>query len=89
MIKLHRHKDSPKADEITERLDDLIISYKTVLHDSDQKEKSLPAIEDGGQFIINPTEINSWFEQLRKELEFQRSLSGDGCYIDPDSGEVC
>ena len=89
MIKLHRHKNSPEADEITERLNDLIISYKTVLHDSDQKEKSLPAIEDGEQFITNSTEINSWFEQLRKELEFQRSLSGDGCYIDPDSGEVC
>ena len=89
MIKLHRHKNSPEADEITERLDDLIISYKTVLHDSDSKKSSLPEIEDGDRFITDPEEINSWFEQLRKELEFQRSLSGDGCYIDPDSGEVC
>lgn len=48
-----------------------------------------PFISDGGQVISGKKNIENWLTGLKKELKWQRSVSGDGCYIDPDSGETC
>lgn len=85
MIKLIRKIDDPKADEIESRFKDLILSYKTEKSDED----NLPKIKDGDTVISDDEEIENWFRELEDELEWQRSLSGDGCYIDPKSGKVC
>lgn len=85
MIKLIRKTDDPKADEIESRFDDLILSYKTETAAGD----SLLKIIDGDSVITGDEEIESWLRELEDELSWQRSLSGDGCYIDPESGKVC
>lgn len=85
MIKLIRKADDPKADEIESRFKDLILSYKTEKSDGD----NLPKIQDGDTVISDDDEIESWFRELEDELVWQRSVSGDGCYIDPKSGKVC
>ncbi|WP_340105235.1 hypothetical protein [Rhodohalobacter sp. 8-1] len=87
MIKLIRKPDDPKAGEIESRFGDLILSYKTEI--SDEDDDDLPKIKDGDTIISGEDEIESWLQELEADLKWQRSLSGDGCYIDPESGKVC
>lgn len=88
MIKLIRKPDDPKADEIESRFEDLILSYKTVISD-EHEDDDLPKIKDGDRFISDEEEIENWLRELEADLKWQRSLSGDGCFIDPKSGKVC
>ncbi len=85
MIKLIRQENDPKADAIESRFDDLILSYKTEISDTGD----LPKIIDGETVVTDDEEIEKWLRKLEDELSWQRSLSGDGCYIDPESGKVC
>jgi len=85
MIKLFRHADDPKADEIESRFKELILSYKTEISEAND----LPKILDGDTIISGDEEIEEWLSELESDLSWQRSLSGDGCYIDPKSGNVC
>ena len=85
MIKLIRQDDDPMADEIESRFQDLILSYKTEI----SEDNDLPKIVDGDTTLSDKDEIEEWLRELESELKWQRSLSGDACYIDPDSGNVC
>lgn len=85
MIKLIRQSDDSKADEIESRFEDLILSYKTEISENND----LPKIVDGDTTVSGDDEIEEWLRELESELNWQRSLSGDGCYIDPKSGNVC
>ncbi|CAN5266242.1 hypothetical protein BH23BAC3_BH23BAC3_11700 [soil metagenome] len=89
MIKLHRLTEDPAADKIEERFKDLVLSYKTVLSTGDSGSDKLPRIEDGDDIISGDEQIEHWLRDLEDELKWQRSLSGDGCYIDPKSGKIC
>ena len=86
MITLYRHKDDQQAAKIEEKLQDLVLAYRVEEMDDEQSESF---IEDSGKEIRGEEEIESWFRQLESELNWQRSLSGDGCYIHPETGEVC
>ncbi|WP_147303652.1 hypothetical protein [Rhodohalobacter sp. SW132] len=77
------------ADAIEDRFQDLVLSYQSKMYTSDQTDKTLPQIEDGDRRISGEKEIEQWLIKLEDELKWQRSLSGDGCYIDPESGNVC
>lgn len=85
MIKLFRQADDPKADEIESRFENLILSYKTEI----SEDNDLPKIVDVDTTVSGDEEIEKWLRELESELKWQRSLSGDGCYIDPKSGNVC
>lgn len=87
MITLCKKRDSQFGDEVRKKLNDLVISYK---------EKEIPEggssgviIIESGKKIEGKRQIDEWLSQLEKELSWQRSLSGDGCYIDPETGETC
>jgi hypothetical protein len=86
MIILHKVKNDPSSDELEERLNDLVLAYKTELHEPGTDG---PAIEEGDSIIRDKSELEQWIQNLEKELKWQRSLSGDGCYIDPETGEIC
>jgi hypothetical protein len=85
MIKLIRNTDDTKSDDIESRFGDLVLSYKTEISDDD----NLPKIQDGESVISGDKQIESWLRELEDELIWQRSLSGDGCYINPKSGKIC
>lgn len=89
MIKLYRKSEDPAADKIEERFKDLVLSYKTVLSTDDSGGDKYPRIEDGDDIIFGDKQIEEWLRVLEDELKWQRSLSGDGCYIDPKSGKIC
>lgn len=86
MIQLYRSKKDIQADQLEKKFKELVISYEV---------KSLPENEsqgfiiDGDNKITEPEAITRWLEKLESELKWQRSLSGDGCYIDPETGETC
>lgn len=86
MITLHRHKTDPKAEEIVQKFKDLVLAYRV---ETLSEDESGPFIVDGDQKIEGEKKIGSWLRELEGDLEFQRSLTGDGCYIDPRSGEIC
>lgn len=85
MIILH-HPKSDQENELKQRLDRLSLNYKVEEHESD--ELSAPFIEEDGQNYKEKEEIEAWFLELEEELNVQRTISGDGCYINPRSGKV-
>ncbi len=87
MIKLHLKKYHPTSERLKNRLDDLVITYRTEIHPPDTD--GLPFIEENGEKIEGEQEIEGWLNELEAELSWQRSLSGDGCYINPKNGTVC
>lgn len=86
MITLHRRKTDPKADKIEQKFKDLVLAYRV---EDMPEDNSGPFIVDGGKKIEGEEEIMSWLQELEGDLKWERSLTGDGCYIDPRSGEVC
>jgi hypothetical protein len=90
MIELHRNADDRYADELEEKFRDLVIAYRSITYPPDSESiRPLPHIQESGKIIAGEVQIEKYIIDLEKELLWQRSLSGDGCYIDPDSGEVC
>ena len=85
MITLHRKSEDPKADQIENRLQDLVLAYETEIDES-----ANPCyISEGEKHIPLGDSMDEWFRSVEQELTWSRSLSGDGCYIDPESGEPC
>lgn len=89
MITLYRKPDDPKADEIEGRFEDLILAYKTEVAVGSSTEENLPKIVDGDTTVTGDQQIEEWLTELEADLKWQRSLSGDGCFIDPKSGKIC
>ena len=85
MIKIIRQPNDPKADAIESRFKELILSYKTEYSEGD----NLPKVKDGETTVSGDDDIEIWLRELEDELTWQRSLSGDCCYINPKSGKVC
>jgi len=86
MITLHRKKNDKRADEIEQKLKDLVVAYR--VEDLDNEQEDL-FIKESGKRIKEKQELEEWFRELEGELKWQRSISGDGCYIHPESGKVC
>lgn len=94
MIELHRYKTDKYADKIELRLEELVLAYKTVIHsDTDtnpgNSDHSLPYLIENEAMISGKEEIKTYLRELSNELKEQRSVSGDACYIDPQTGEIC
>lgn len=85
MITLYRTYPDSEADRLEEAIKNLVLAYKT--HELSQG-KAL-RIRDGDRTLREQNEIDEWLIELTRELKWHRSLSGDGCYIDPETGETC
>lgn len=85
MITLLRNKHDTEADLIEDRLKKLVVAYKTVI----DPQIDSAYIEESGNKVVQGDHMETWFRQLESELSWQRSLSGDGCYIDPETGNIC
>lgn len=91
MITLYRNSDSPEADAIEEAMQEMVLAYRVeegkpeALPDG----ASLPAIREGDRVISEPEKLEAYLRDLQQELNIQRSVTGDACYIDPDTGETC
>ena len=86
MITLHYFKNDRNSRELKSRLDGWSLRYEVIEH---EEGEGLAFIQEDETIIKGQQELEQWFQKLEQELKWQRSISGDGCYIDPDSGEIC
>jgi len=87
MITLYKKPNGQFGNEVDQRLDDLIITYE-MKELSEDAEAEVVIIESEKK-IKGKQAIENWLNQFEKELRWQRSLTGDACYLDPDTGETC
>lgn len=87
MITLFRKNSSDKGLQLRGQLNELVIAYREEIlpETSDRKVYIL----DGGREYSGDIEIEQWLTGLKRELQIQRSVTGDACYLDPETGEVC
>ena len=85
MITLLRNKNDKSADAVEEKFSDLVLAYRVVINN----EIKNFIVKDGEDQYMPGKDFDNWLQQLELELKTQRSLSGDGCYIDPQTGMVC
>lgn len=87
MITLVRKDNDSASDEIEQRLKDLVLAYKTETVETGTAEQT-PYINENGN-AISGKQLDEWFRELEEELTWQRSLTGDACYLDPETGKPC
>lgn len=73
------------ADEIEERLKDMVAAYEVVKNITTE----LPYLLENGNVIKGDKTISRFLEGLEKDMNWSRSISADACYLDPDGGMVC
>ena len=89
MITLYRPRDSKRADEIQSRLEDMVAAHRVRPADEFEGPASeLPAIDDSGDRYSGDA-IEAFLRTLEGELQVNRMISSDACYIDPRDGETC
>ena len=94
MIILHRKPDDPFAAEVERVLKDLVVAYKTREYDEGASKETtpeyeLPFIQENGTLVTGRERIKKYLDELSEELRQQRMVTGDGCYIDPETGKIC
>lgn len=86
MITLHKTSVDEFGNELQSKLEELILAFHTeILPDGE----SDTYVIDGEKKITGQEDLEKWLSELEKELKIQRSISGDACYKDPETGEVC
>jgi hypothetical protein len=90
MIILHCTDNDAFAAEVEQKLKDLVVAHKVRKYsDSDPALPELPFLRENGTLVIGKEVIRKYLDELARELDQQRSVTGDACYIDPDTGDVC
>lgn len=90
MIILHHKSNDPFAAKVKLLLEDLVVAHKTHIYDGERASKyELPFIQENRTLITGKERIKKYLEELSAELRQQRMVTGDGCYIDPETGEAC
>ncbi len=90
MITLYRAEKDQEADKIEEKLESLVVSFQSeIVTDNDKADSVLPYIVEGNKRISGDSKLDKYITELERELHIQRSVTGDACYIDPDTGEIC
>lgn len=89
MITLYRQQDSKRADEIQARLEEMVAAHRVRPADEfDGAPDEFPVIDDSGDQYYGD-EIEGFLRTLQGELQINRMVSSDACYIDPRDGETC
>ena len=94
MIELHRTGADAYADEVEERLQEMVLAHRVVNHaPSGDGEDSGQALEttvrDGDREYRGRDEIDPWLDELVSEVSLGRQFQSDACYLDPDDPSRC
>lgn len=93
MITLYRRNESKLADEVQETLEDLVLAHEIVDVDREgatdiTADGTLPVVVESGR-AYSGDEIFSLLNELRTELAYERQVSADACYVDPNNPGQC
>ncbi len=91
MITLYRRRKSRNADEIQERLEDLVLAHRVVdVEDVEQiPEHRSPPVLVESDATYSGDEIEALLDEIGTEITVERQFSADACYIDPDNPTRC
>jgi len=84
MLYLLKKDNDNLGERIKAMLDELCVRYKLR-----STEESASYLKDNDQKIEGEKTIYKFLASLRKNLEWERAISADACYIDPETGELC
>lgn len=90
MFVLHRTRDSQRADEIQEKLEDLVVAHKVSFERPAElpMDVDLPVLVEGDDLYAGD-EIATRLDGLETGLVFSRQISADACYVDPENPGEC
>ncbi len=96
MLVLYRRKKDPVADEVAERLRELVLAHRVVPVDGDAQlpDGSVPAAwpvlaESNGARYEGAEAIRAFLDTLTYEVTLNRQFQSDACYLDPDDPTHC
>lgn len=89
MIQLVRPETNSFADEIESMFQSWVLAYQCRVEPAPATGSESLFILDGSTRITGEEAIRTWLRELERELSIQRSISGDGCYVHPDTGDAC
>jgi len=84
MIELRRPQESKFADEVEQRLRDLVVAFRVVEGDNGAVE-----ITDGSQAAEGQEAVTTFMDELDAELRLGRQFQSDACYLDPNNPGYC
>lgn len=93
MMTLYRRKACRAADEVQERLEELVLAHRVVEVDGDRPDevspdRPLPVLVESGE-AYSGGEIAAVLDEIQTELTYERQVSADACFIDPESAGHC
>lgn len=92
MVELHRLHNDPKADEIEDRLKEMVVAHRVHRYSEENPPPDdipMPCIREGEKIISGKQDTDRFLEELEKVMKVQHTISSDACYIDPETGETC
>ncbi len=90
MIHLIRTPESPYADEIEERLQELVLAHEVEVADAgDHDHDQLPLVRESGKQYRGRQQIDGFLAEISGEVMTGRALQSDSCVLDPDHPSRC
>ncbi len=94
MLELHRTYPDAYADEVEDRIRDLVLAYRVVPATSSGDgaapvEAELPVITQSGRSYRGQSEIDPFLDELAAEILMGRRHQSDVCVLDPDDPTRC
>ncbi len=96
MLILYRQHEDPVADELAERLRELVLAHRVVLVDDGGTlpdgtiPASWPVLTEGSGARYEGVEaIQRFLDALAYEVTLNRQFQSDACYLDPDDPTRC
>ncbi len=96
MLVLYRRREDPEADEVAERLRELVLAHRVVPVDETEhlpdglKPATWPVLaESNGARYEGAEAIRAFLDVLAYEVTLNRQFQSDACYLDPDDPTHC
>ncbi|MDQ7040157.1 MAG: hypothetical protein Q9M35_04390 [Rhodothermus sp.] len=96
MLILYRQREDPVADELVERLRELVLAHRVILVDDGRAlpDGSMPIAwpvltEGSGARYEGADAIQAFLDALAYEVTLNRQFQSDACYLDPDDPDHC
>lgn len=95
MLVLYRRQEDPAADELEERLRELVLAHRVVQVDEGQPlpdgtvPAAWPVLCESHARYEGMAAIQEFLEALAYEVTLNRQFQSDACYLDPDDPDHC
>ncbi len=85
MLTFYRQENHQYREIIEQRMKELVIAHRIVpLHGEEE-----PYLDENGHLFKGLEDMVDFLNDLQRELDIQRSISADACYVDEETGEIC